>query len=169
MRMERLDCTGVYVCVCLVPAVSPGPRTQAITVTSDNLDDFTPVNTGSVDFYTADFRIENPTNRTFENVEVQVTLNPVVAFCHIQSATFKIQSLAPREKKTEQIRLSPSFSDLDCAYNFTSSVNHGSGLVAGRFSDPPDSKKKVLCRNSIFLRYAAPPYASPLPPRGRGA
>ena len=66
--------------------VSRAPTT-AITVASDNLDDFTPVNTGSVDFYTADFRIENPTNRTFENVEVQVTLNPVVAFCHLQAAT----------------------------------------------------------------------------------
>ncbi|MFA6364043.1 hypothetical protein [Methanoregula sp.] len=105
--------------------VSRAPNT-AITVTSDNLDDFTPVNTGSVDFYTVDFRIENPTNRTFENVEVQVTLNPVVAFCHIQSATFEIPSLAPREKKAEQIAFS-EFSDLDCAYNFTSSVTSDQG------------------------------------------
>jgi hypothetical protein len=105
--------------------VSRAPNT-AITVTSDNLDDFTPVNTGSVDFYTADFRIENPTNQTFQNIEVQVTLNPVVAFCHIQSATFTIPSLAPREKKTEQIAFS-EFSDLDCAYNFTSSVTSDQG------------------------------------------
>jgi hypothetical protein len=100
--------------------VSRSPNTE-ITVTSDNLDDFTPINTGSVDFYTADFQIENPSNRTFENVEVQVTLNPVVAFCHTQSTTFTLPSLAPKEKKTEQIAFS-EFADIDCAYNFTSSV-----------------------------------------------
>ncbi|MEN6395872.1 MAG: hypothetical protein ABFC78_05245, partial [Methanoregula sp.] len=80
-----------------------------------------PVNAGAVDFYTVDFRIENPVNRTFENVEVEVTLNPVTAFCHVQSATFEIPSLAPKEKITGQMAFS-EFADLDCAYNFTSSV-----------------------------------------------
>ena len=109
-------------CFCMlgVGCVSRAPN-PVITVTSDDLDSFTPVNTGSVDFYTTDFRIENPSNRTFENIEVQVTLNPVTAFCHVQSATFEIPSLSPKEKKTEQIAFS-EFSDLDCAYNFTSSV-----------------------------------------------
>ena len=117
----------LVLCLCMLGTgcVSRAPNT-AITITSDNLDDFTPINTGSVDFYTADFRIENPTNRTFENVEVQVTLNPVVAFCHIQSSTFEIPSLAPREKKTEQIAFS-EFSDLECEYNFTSSVTSDQG------------------------------------------
>jgi hypothetical protein len=93
----------------------------AITVTSDNLDSFTPVNTGSVDFYTADFRLENPTNRTFENIEVGVTLMPITAYCHSQSATFDVPSLTPKEKVTEHFSFS-EFADLDCAYNFTSSV-----------------------------------------------
>ncbi|WP_292427007.1 hypothetical protein [Methanoregula sp.] len=109
-------------CLCMlgVGCVSKAPNT-AITVTSDDLDSFTPVNTGSVDFYTTDFRIENPSNWTFENIEVHVTLNPLTAFCHAQSATFEIPSLAPKEKKTEQISFS-EFADMDCAYNFTFSV-----------------------------------------------
>lgn len=97
---------------------APAPE---ITVTSDDLDNFVPVNTGSVDFYTADFRIENPTNWTFQDVEVDVTLNPETSFCHAQSETFTIPSLAPKEKKTVQFAFS-EFSDLNCAYNFTSSV-----------------------------------------------
>ena len=125
MRWSGWIVLALCLCMLSTGCVSRAPST-AITVTSDNLDDFTPINTGSVDFYTADFRIENPTNRTFENVEVEVTLNPVVAFCHIQSATFEIPSLAPREKKTEQIAFS-EFADLDCAYNFTSSVTSDQG------------------------------------------
>ena len=93
----------------------------AIMVTSNDLDSFTPVNTGSVDFYTADFRLENPTNRTFENIEVGVTLMPVTPYCHSQSATFDVPSMTPKEKVTEVFSFS-EFADLDCAYNFTSSV-----------------------------------------------
>ncbi|MFA5236748.1 MAG: hypothetical protein WC362_02705 [Methanoregula sp.] len=119
----RWCCWIVMVLCCLLLTAGCVSRSQntAITVTSDKLDDFTPINTGSVDFYTADFRIENPTNRTFGNIEVQVTLNPVTAFCHTRSTTFTIPTLAPREKMTEQIAFS-EFADLDCAYNFTSSV-----------------------------------------------
>ena len=111
----------LFVCVVGAGCVSSPVPNTAITVTSDDLDSFTPVNVGSVDFYTADFRLENPTNRTFENIEVGVTLMPVTAFCHSQSASFDVPSMTPKEKVTEHFSFS-EFADLDCAYNFTSSV-----------------------------------------------
>ncbi|MGA2698669.1 MAG: hypothetical protein ABSE74_03415 [Methanoregula sp.] len=111
----------LFVCiVCAGCVSSPVPNT-AITVTSDDLDSFTPVNVGSVDFYTADFQLENPTNRTFENIEAEVTLMPVTAYCHSQSATFDVPSMTPKEKVAEHFSFS-EFADLDCAYNFTSLV-----------------------------------------------
>jgi hypothetical protein len=111
----------LFVCVFGAGCLSSRAPNTAITVASDDLDSFIPVNVGSVDFYTADFRLENPTNRTFENIEVQVTLMPVTAFCHSQSTTFDIPSMTPRQKMTETFSFS-EFADLDCAYNFTSTV-----------------------------------------------
>ncbi|MGA2161597.1 MAG: hypothetical protein ABSG28_05290 [Methanoregula sp.] len=111
----------LFVCVFGAGCLSSRAPNTAITVASDDLDSFIPVNVGSVDFYTADFRLENPTNRTFENIEVHVTLMPVTAFCHSQSTTFDIPSMTPRQKMTETFSFS-EFADLDCAYNFTSTV-----------------------------------------------
>ncbi|MFZ2073825.1 MAG: hypothetical protein WAU64_05050 [Methanoregula sp.] len=93
----------------------------AITVTTDELDNFVPVNTGSFDFYTMDFQVENPTNMTFENIEVQIRMMPITAYCHSQSATFDIPSMTPHQKLRETFSFS-EFADLDCAYNFSSSV-----------------------------------------------
>ncbi|MFY9981241.1 MAG: hypothetical protein WAK75_01590 [Methanoregula sp.] len=99
---------------------SRGQNTQ-ITVMSEELDSFNPVNVGSFDFYTADIRVENPTNLTFDNVEIQVHLMPTTAYCHSQSATFDIPSMTPYQKLKETFSFS-EFADLDCAYNFSSSV-----------------------------------------------
>ena len=93
----------------------------AITVTTDELDNFVPVNTGSFDFYTTDFQVENPTNMTFENIEVQIRMMPITAYCHSQSAIFDIPSMTPHQKLRETFSFS-EFADLDCAYNFSSSV-----------------------------------------------
>ena len=101
--------------------VSSRITNTAITVTTDELDNFVPVNTGSFDFYTTDFQVENPTNRTFDNIEVQVRLMPTTAYCHSQSATFDIPSMTPYQKLKETFSFS-EFADLDCAYNFSSSV-----------------------------------------------
>jgi len=111
----------VFVCVLGAGCMSTRIQNTAITVLSDDLDSFTPVNVGSVDFYTADFQLENPTNKTFENIEVQVNLMPTTAYCHSQSATFDIPSMTPHQKQKETFSFS-EFADLDCAYNFTSSV-----------------------------------------------
>ena len=96
-------------------------QNNEIQVTSDTLDSFNPVTVGSVDFYTTNIRVENPTNRTFENIELHVTMMPLTAYCHTQSATFDIPSMVPLEKITETFSFS-EFSGLDCAYNFTSSI-----------------------------------------------
>jgi hypothetical protein len=101
--------------------VSSRITNTGITVTTDELDNFVPVNTGSFDFYTTDFQVANPTNVTFENVEVEVTMMPITAYCHTQSATFDIPSLTPHQKVRETFSFS-EFADLDCAYNYTSSV-----------------------------------------------
>ena len=101
--------------------VSSRITNTGITVTTDELDNFVPVNTGSFDFYTTDFQVVNPTNVTFENVEVEVTMMPITAYCHTQSATFDIPSLTPHQKVRETFSFS-EFADLDCAYNYTSSV-----------------------------------------------
>jgi hypothetical protein len=101
--------------------VSSRITNTGITVTTDELDNFVPVNTGSFDFYTTDFQVANPTNVTFENVEVEVTMMPITAYCHTQSATFGIPTLTPHQKVRETLSFS-EFADLDCAYNYTSSV-----------------------------------------------
>ena len=113
----------VLVIACAFGAGCMSTRIQntAITVISDDLDAFTPLNVGSVDFYSADFQIENPSNVTFENIEVQVHLMPTTAYCHSQSSTFEIPSMTPHQKLKETFSFS-EFADLDCAYNFTSSV-----------------------------------------------
>jgi len=101
--------------------VSTRITNTAITVTTDELDNFFPVNTGSVDFYTTDFQVANPTNVTFENVEVQVTMMPITAYCHSQAATFDIPAMTPHQKVRETVSFS-EFADLDCAYNYTALV-----------------------------------------------
>ena len=65
----------------LTGCVSPA-RNKDITV--DNLDPggFAPDRIGNFDVYTGNFQIINPTNSTFENVEVDLTLAPTAAYCH---------------------------------------------------------------------------------------
>ena len=50
----------VFACVLGAGRMSTRIQNTAITVLSDDLDSFTPVNVGSVDFYTADFQLEIP-------------------------------------------------------------------------------------------------------------
>jgi hypothetical protein len=109
------------ICAICAGCLSGSVQNTAIQVTTDTLDSFNPVNVGSFDFYTADFQVENPTNRTFDNVAVQVTLMPISAYCHSHSATFDISAITPLQKMTETFSFS-EFADLDCSYNFTSSV-----------------------------------------------
>lgn len=92
-----------------------------ITVSSSNLDNIAPFNVGSVDLYTVNVWVENPTNVTFKNVEVQANLMPTLLYCHSQSKTIDIPVLAPSEKSLQQISFS-EFANLDCEYSFTYDV-----------------------------------------------
>jgi len=100
--------------------VSQAPN-RDITVSSTDLESITPVNIGSVDVYTTDFRIKNPTNLTFAHVGVTITLIPVMSYCHTQTTLIDIPVLAAQEKRVERVSVS-EFSDLACEYTFTYDV-----------------------------------------------
>ena len=87
-------------------------------------EDITPIGSGqsSFDVYTEVFQVENPTNRTFTNVDIQMTVTPTTAFCHSQKRTITIPSLSPLQKKTEEVSFS-EFGDLDCQYTYTFDVS----------------------------------------------
>jgi len=94
-----------------------------ITV-SAGTEDITPIENGlgSFDIYTETFQIENPTNRTFTNVDVQVTITPTTAFCHPQTRELTIPLLSPLQKKREEVSFS-EFSNLNCQYMYTFDVS----------------------------------------------
>ena len=92
-----------------------------ITVSSLDLNGFPQDAAGNFDVYTGSFRIANPTNTTFENVEVDITLAPTAAYCHGLTKKFSIPRLFPFEKRTVQISIA-EFGNLDCQYNYTYQV-----------------------------------------------
>jgi len=96
--------------------VSRGPNT-AIRVTGTDIEDITPIRVGDFDTYTANFRIENPTNQTFSNVDVQFILVPTTMYCHTQTVDVQIPVIAPLERKTERFSFS-EFADLNCGYTY---------------------------------------------------
>jgi hypothetical protein len=101
--------------------------TRDITVNSLDPGDIPKDTVGNFDIYTQSFQITNPTNSTFENVEVAITLMPTAAYCHGQTKTFSIPSLFPLMKKTVRVSIA-EFSDLDCQYNYTYQV-----FIGGRY------------------------------------
>jgi hypothetical protein len=92
--------------------------TTAIQISDTNIEDVTPVRIGQFDTYTATFRMENPTNVSFNNVEITFTLIPVTSYCHTQTQVVTLPSVAPLEKKTHQFAFS-EFADLNCQYTHT--------------------------------------------------
>ncbi len=102
-------------------------QNPGIKITSVDISDITPVNVGSFDTYTINFRIENPTNVTFENVEAKIILIPSMTYCHQQTTTLEIPVIYPNEKKNEQISFS-EISDLNCQYTYQYGVKSGNIL-----------------------------------------
>lgn len=92
-------------------------------ITVDSLDPggFPQDTVGNFDIYTGNFRITNPTNITFDNVEVAISLAPTAAYCHGMTKTFSIPRFFPLEKRTVQISIA-EFGYLDCQYNYTYQV-----------------------------------------------
>ncbi|MGA2918047.1 hypothetical protein [Methanoregula sp.] len=100
--------------------VSKAPN-PSVRVTGTDIEDITPVQVGDFDVYTANFRIENPTNKTFNNVDVRFNLIPATIYCHTQTQDVMIPSVAPLERKTERFSFS-EFADLNCEYTYTFEV-----------------------------------------------
>jgi len=123
----------VYLILFLLLAASLGagctlrsPNTQ-IHVIGTDIEDITPVRIGQFDTYTATFRIENPTNLSFRNVDVRFTLIPTTLYCHTQKQDVMIPVINPLERKTEQFAFS-EFADLNCEYTYTSEVTSDKSL-----------------------------------------
>ena len=112
----------VLVLVCTACVSRSGVRD--ITVSCLDLGDIPKDTVGNFDIYTQSFQISNPTNVTFENVDVEITLMPTAAYCHGQTKTFSIPTIFPLMKKTVQVSIA-EFSDLDCQYNYTYQVFTG--------------------------------------------
>jgi len=92
-----------------------------ITVSSADIDGITPATVGSFDVYTASFRVENPTNMSFKNVEVRINIVPLLSYCHPLSKTIEIPVLFPAERITIPFSIA-EFNDLDCQYSYTFSA-----------------------------------------------
>jgi hypothetical protein len=97
--------------------ISRAPNT-AVRVTGTDIEDITPIRVGDFDTYTANFQIENPTNRTFNNVEVRFHLVPTTMYCHTQTQDVTIPTIGPLEQKMERFSFS-EFADLNCEYTYT--------------------------------------------------
>jgi hypothetical protein len=96
-------------------------RNYDITVSNLEPDGFPQDIVGNFDVYTGSFRVTNPTNITFENVEVEITVSPTAAYCHGLTRTFSIPTFSPHEKRTVRVSIA-EFGNLDCQYNYTYQV-----------------------------------------------
>jgi hypothetical protein len=96
-------------------------RNHDITVSNLDPDGFPQDVVGNFDVYTGSFQVKNPTNTTFDNVEVDITLVPTATYCHGLTKSFTIPRLFPLEKRTIEISIA-EFDDLDCQYEYTYQV-----------------------------------------------
>jgi len=102
---------------CISATAPPG-----ITVTNLDTGDIPAVNVGNFDIYTDSFQVENPTNLTYEQVDVQIVMRPSAVYCHGVTKTFSYPEMLPYAKKIEQISIA-EFADLGCQYNYTYQVS----------------------------------------------
>jgi hypothetical protein len=113
---------GVLVLILLLGAGCVSTNNNPdITISSPDIDTLTPTNVGSFDLYPMEFHIKNPSNMTFRNVEVHITVIPSMAYCHTQSETVKIPLLYPGEKTIRRISIA-EFGNLGCQYSYTYDV-----------------------------------------------
>jgi hypothetical protein len=96
-------------------------RNYDITVSSLEPEGFPQDIVGNFDVYTGSFQITNPTNITFEDVDVELALNPTTSYCYGLTKTFNIPRFSPLEKKKVQVSIA-EFGSLDCQYNYTYKV-----------------------------------------------
>jgi hypothetical protein len=117
MKSVHLILLILFVLLIGAGCVSRSPNTS-IRVSGTDIEDITPVQVGQFDTYTATFRIENPTNQSFNNVEIRFYLVPTTMYCHTQIQDFRIPAVNPLERKTEQFAFS-EFANLNCEYTYS--------------------------------------------------
>ena len=120
IRNASLILLALFAVSCIAGCTTREPA-QAIRITDSNIEDIAPVQVGQFDTYTATFRIENPSNITYKNVEIRFTMVPTTTYCHSQTQVVTLPSLGPLERKTEQFAFS-EFADLNCQYTSTSAI-----------------------------------------------
>ena len=100
------------------------PANPAVSVVALDIGDIPSTQVGDFDIYTESFLIANPTNLTFSNLRVDITLSPVATYCHGSTQSFTYPRFDPLEKKTERVSIA-EFGDLGCMYNYTYRVSSG--------------------------------------------
>lgn len=101
----------------LAGCVSPEPN-ENITVINLDTEGFEQGTVGDFEVYTGRFQIANPTNLTFENVDVDITLVPTALYCHSVTKTFHIPRMTPSDRKTVELS-NAEFARIDCQYDYT--------------------------------------------------
>jgi hypothetical protein len=112
---------GMLVILSISAGCVSGYQNTAIRITSMDISDITPIPVGSFDTYTINFRVENPTNVTFENVRAQIVLIPSTTYCHQQTTNLEFPEFYPNQKKNEQISFA-EIGGLDCSYTYRYTV-----------------------------------------------
>ena len=119
----------IFLLLMLIASFGTGCVTKApntvVRVTGTDIEDITPIRVGDFDTYTANFRIENPTNQTFNNVDVRFTMVPTTMYCHTQTQDVTIPTISPLERKMERFSFS-EFANLNCQYTYTFEVTSDS-------------------------------------------
>lgn len=93
-------------------------RNNDITVTGLDSNGFLLNAVGNFDVYTGSFSVANPTNRTVENMAVDITLIPAASYCHGMTKTFTIPRLEPLQKEMVQMSIA-EFGNLNCQYDYS--------------------------------------------------
>jgi hypothetical protein len=123
--LTSMKSTGWMVVIILLMLFFTGcvSHTRNHDITISNLDPsgFPQDVVGNFDVYTGSFQVKNPTNITFDNIDVDITLTPTAAYCHGLTKTFNIPRFFPLEKRIVQISIA-EFGDLDCQYDYTYQV-----------------------------------------------
>lgn len=107
----------IIILMFLVSGCVSSIRNDDITVTGLDSGGFLLDPVGNFDVYTGSFSVANPTNRTVENLAVDITLIPAASYCHGMTKTFTIPRLEPLQKEKVQMSIA-EFGNLNCQYDY---------------------------------------------------
>jgi hypothetical protein len=117
--MKRTGWTfPIIILLLLASGCVSSTRNDDITVTGLDSGGFLSDAVGNFDVYTGSFSVANPTNRTVENLAVDITLVPAASYCHGMTKTFTIPRLDPLQKEKVQMSIA-EFGNLNCQYDYT--------------------------------------------------